>query len=430
MKILKNSKEKNIITLEVEEDFSSVSNAMDKAFKNLSKDVKIPGFRKGKVPRNIFEKYYGKDQILQNASSDVMNDLYPVIITETKIEPIDYPTNVEIVSIEEDKPFVFSLSIPVKPEIKLGKYKGIKIQKVDDSVSDEDIQKEIDTIRDKYAEFVEVTGRESKDEDFVSYDIKAVSGEEEIYQWTKEDSGTKIGTAMISEEFDKEITGIKIGDSKTFKLSFDDDYRMDFAKGKEVEFTVTMKEIREKKLPELDNELAKKVSDFETAEELKSDIKQKMEDFRKKDAQGKMREELMLQIIEKSEADIPEVMINREIDAMLKQFDYSLRNSGLNLEGYVKFSGKTMEDIKADYKDPAEKKVKSDLAIEKISQTEKIEVTNEDILEEAKKAAEQMKTDPQEFAETLSDDYKEYIKSYLSYEKTMQFLLDSAKISK
>lgn len=430
MKILKENKEGNIITLEIEEEFASVTNAMGKAFKELSKDVKVPGFRKGKIPRNMYEKYFGTEQLIQKASTDVMNNLYPVIVMEKELQPIDYPTNVEIITIEENKPFVFSLSIPVKPEIKLGKYKGIKIQKVDDTVSDDDIQKEIDTIRDKYAEFVEVDDRASKDEDFVSYDIKAIADNEEIEAWTKSDSGTKIGTSMINEEFDKEIIGLSINDQKSFKIKFDEDFRMDFAQGKEVEFTVTMKEIREKQLPELTDELVQKSTEFKTVDELKEDISSKMKEFREKDAQGKMREELMAQIIEKSTVEIPEVMVTREVEAMLRQFDQSLRNSGLNLEGYVKFSGKTMDDIKADYKEPAEKKVKADLAIEEITNTEKIEVTDEDVMAEAKKAAEQMKTDPEEFAKTLSDDYKEYIKSYLSYENTMQFLIDNAKISK
>ncbi|HAR63186.1 MAG: trigger factor [Candidatus Margulisiibacteriota bacterium] len=430
MKIVKEKKEKNIITFEIEEDYQKVSEAMNSAFKELVKQSKVPGFRQGKVPRNIFEKHYGTGMLLEKAVSNVVNNIYPVLVEQKKLEPIDYPTDLNIIKAEENQPLVFSLSVIVKPEVKLGKYKGLKIQKVDDELSDSEIKKQIDSILDKYAEYGIVTDEQVKTDSIVNYSIKASVGGELISEWTKESSGTKIGSNMISEEFDENLVGMSINEMKSFTIDFPEDYQFTIAAGKEVDFEVTIKEIKEKKVPELTSEFVKKISDKETVESYKEDLISNLKENKKKEAEEKMRKELLENIVSDSPVDVPDILIQREINNILKRVDMSLRGSGLSLENYVKFTGKSLDSMKAEYRDSALFNVKSDLVLEVIAKTEKIESTEEEINKEIEKIANSYKTDVAIVKKNLSDNELDYIKHYLTYEKTIKFLMDNAKIVK
>jgi len=430
VKIVKEKKEKNIITFEIEEDYQKVSEAMNSAFKELVKQSKVPGFRQGKVPRNIFEKHYGTGMLLEKAVSNVVNNIYPVLVEQKKLEPIDYPTDLNIIKAEENQPLVFSLSVIVKPEVKLGKYKGLKIQKVDDELSDSEIKKQIDSILDKYAEYGIVTDEQVKTDSIVNYSIKASVGGELISEWTKESSGTKIGSNMISEEFDENLVGMSINEMKSFTIDFPEDYQFTIAAGKEVDFEVTIKEIKEKKVPELTSEFVKKISDKETVESYKEDLISNLKENKKKEAEEKMRKELLENIVSDSPVDVPDILIQREINNILKRVDMSLRGSGLSLENYVKFTGKSLDSMKAEYRDSALFNVKSDLVLEVIAKTEKIESTEEEINKEIEKIANSYKTDVAIVKKNLSDNELDYIKHYLTYEKTIKFLMDNAKIVK
>lgn len=430
MKILKESKEKNVFTFEVEEDYTKVENAMDSAFAELVKQTKIPGFRQGKVPRNIFEKHYGKGSILEKAITNVVNDTYPLILIEKKLEPIDYPSGLDILKAEENQPLVFTISIPVKPDVKLGKYKGVKVTKVDDSLPTTEVDTHINSLMDKHAEFQLVTDLPAEQDNFVNYSVKAFENDEPIDDWTKDQSGTKIGSNMIHEDFDDNLIGMKIDETKNFSIDFPIDYQFEIAAGKTVDFELTLKEIRAKKLPELTDDFVKNISEHETVAAYKSDIETKLKNNKTKEADDKMRKELLDTVIEDTELDVPDIMVERELTNIIKRLDMSLRNGGLNLDNYIKFTGKKMEDIKEEYRTNAIFNVKSDIVVEAIAKAEKITPTDTEIEEELIKLAKAYQTDLENVKKSLNNGENDYITHYLTFEKTLKFLMENAKISK
>lgn len=435
MKVLKNKRTNYTVTLEVEEDYSEVLKATDLAYKELAKDVKIAGFRQGKVPRNIFEKHYGTEILIQRAATIVMNDSYRKAIAEEKLDPIDYPRDVEIKTLEADKPFVFTLSVDVKPEIKLGKYKGLKIQKDSTEVTDEEIDRELNQTREYHAEYKNVE-RPAQNEDLVGYAIKAFTLEgAPIDALTKEKTGTRLDTNFMSDDFDKALIGMNVGETKKFKCKVKADYFVKEVADKEIECEVLVNEIKERSLPELTDEFIKKVSAKQTLAEMREEIKKNLTEQKQKLADSQAREKLIEELLKENEFEVPQAMVADKQNMLLRNLEMDLRNKGLDFNKYLQILNKDLDALRAEYKPVAEKRARLDLLIEKIAEKEEIKVTDEDIEAEILKILNSNRKEPlqgeelEKYKKSVPDSMRQQIKNYLVEEKCLEFLLNNAKIS-
>ncbi len=431
MKVNKLNRKGYTVTLEIEEEYNKITEHWEEAFKEVSKDVKLPGFRPGKVPRAIFEKQFGKDYILEVAANKAMNGAYQAAIKEKELEPVDFPRNVEVKSLKENEPLVFTLEIDVVPEVKLGKYKGLKVEKKEAVVGDAEVQKQLEEMQENYAEYVLAEGRGIQDGDIVGYDVKAFVGDEPINKLTRTNSGTKVGSKALTEAFDKALLGMKPQEIKEFEVTFPADHADKDLAGKNVKFNILINEVREKKLPEVNDELVKKVSPFQTLAELKADMKEKMQKQAAEQAENEFKDALIREMIKECEVELPKAVVEREIDRMINNLEYSLAQSRMNLDKYMQILGKDMKGLREEFKPRAEERAKSDLILDAIAKKEKIEATAEDIDKELTEIAKGVKDQPVEESKAkVSEQTKEYVKSYLKDRKTLDFLIEHAKIAK
>lgn len=427
MKVLKNKRDGFTVTLSIEEDYAEIEKAMEPAFKELVKDLKYPGFRPGKIPRQVFETKFGTEVILERASTIVMNEAYRKTIEQEKLDPVDFPKDIKIEKLEKGKPFEFSLRVDVVPEVKVKKYKGLKAEKPETEVKDSEISEQLERLRENYAEYKDVE-REVKTDDLVSYSIKAFCEDKLLDFWTKDNSGTKVGLKNISEEFDKELVGMKKNEPKSFTLKFKEDYFVKEAAGKTVKFEVLISSIREKLLPELNDEFAKKIAGKDKLEELKQEIKDHLQKTKTEESQNKFKDNLLKDLLKNNEFDVPQAMIDSETENMLNNFRNQLAQSKLKLEDYAALTGKTAEALKDEYKAIAGDRVKTRLLLQAVAKEENIKPTEEEIDKELEKIAGDMKKPLAEVKEKLSPVVREHISSYLIDEKTLDFLMNNAKI--
>lgn len=432
MKVLKNKKTNYTVTLEIEADYADVEKATEPAFQELVKDAKVPGFRQGKVPRNIFEKHYGKEMLINRASVLVMNDCYKQAIESEKLQPVDYPQNVDVQTLEEGKPFIFTLSVDVKPEIKLKKYKGLKVPKESDKVAEADIQKELEHIREYYADYA-VVDREVRKDDLAGYAQKAFDGEAPVEELTKEQTGSRVGANFISEEFDNALLGMKLKETKKFTAKIKDDYFSKDLAGKTLTFEVLMTEIKERKLPELNDELAKKASGKETLADLRKDIQEHLEKTKKEQVENEFKTKLVDELIKENEFDIPPVLVEEKLDGMLRELEGDLQQKKLDFERYLQIIGKNKDQVRDEYKPMAEKRARLELLLGEIAEKEEIKPTDLEISAELEKLIKgSRKEEPtadelEKLKKNIPDYTRKYIESYLIREKSMNFLIENAK---
>lgn len=433
MKVLKNKRNEFTVSLELEADYAEIEKATEPAFKELVKDAKVPGFRPGKVTRPIFEQYYGKEMLIQRASTIVMNETYRQAIEAEKISPVDFPQNVEVKTFEPGKPFVFTLTVEVKPEVKLHKYKGIKVTKDDATVSEEDVNKEIERMREYSAEY-KVADRAVKNDDLVAYAIKAFDGETPVEEWTKERSGTRVGANFISEDFDKALLGMKLNETKSFTAKIKADYFVKSVAGKDIKFEVLITEIKERALPEVNDEFAKKVYGKDTVAEMKAELKANLEKHKSEEVENKFRNDLVEELVKENDLKIPQALTNEKLEQMLRGLEGDLRQRKMEINKYLEIMGKTMEQLRAEYLPVAEKRAKLELILEAIAEKEEIKPTEEEYLAEIKKIfkgnkeEEPKQEDMDKLKASLPESTKKYIEKYLTDEKVNQFIIDNAKI--
>jgi len=430
MKINKFNKVGNIAEIEIQEDYESIERAINKIYPEISREAKIKGFRQGKVPRPVFERYYGKELLIERASTEVINDCYLKVVKEKSLEVVDYPKDVNISQLEEGKPVIFTLKVEVKPEVKLGKYKGLKAEKQKKCINEEEYNKNIKEMQERFAEYIEISNRPVKEEDIIRYDLKAEIEGRNYENWTRNDGGTRVGLGFISSDFDNRLIGMKMFEEKNFELEFPEDYKEKDIAGKKVEFYVKVKEIREKKLPELNDDLAKKLSQgkYDTWNDLDSNLRKNMEEESKLNAENKLKDDIVNLAAEDAQIDVSDTLINREVEAMVKRFEDVLKQSNLDIDNYLNLLQKDRNMLKEEYRIDAIKKIKGMLVLEEIRKKENIEVTDEDVENEIKKMAEEAKKEFEEYKKNINNDFKNYIKEYLKDNKTIDFLISNAKI--
>jgi len=416
--------EKNTATLEIEVSEEQFEKGIQKAYKKNVGRFNIPGFRKGKAPRVIIERYYGEGVFYEDAINEVCPEAYQAAVDQHKLHPVDRP-EIDIVQLEKGKPFIFKAIVTVKPEVVLGDYKGIRVEKKKYPVTDEDVDKELENMRNANARMVAVEGRPAKKDDMVIIDYKGFVGEEQFEGGTAENQPLVLGSGHFIEGFEDQLIGAKAGDSIEVKVTFPEDYHAEHLAGKEAVFKVDVKEIKEKELPDLDDEFAKDVSEFETLEDLKKDIRKKLEERAAHRAKHETEDEVIKKVTELSEIDIPEVMIEKQIDSMVRDFEMQLMYQGLKLEGYLDYYNKSMEEFRDGLRDEATERVRTQLTLEKVSQVEGVTASEEELDKELEEMAKRYKMeDIEKFKKSMGEDELNYIRESIIIRKTVDLLVD------
>jgi len=426
MKVLKNKRKGNTVSLEIETSTDIINDAFEQAFKKLVKQSKVPGFRKGKAPRTTFEKHYGKSVIVQEGLPNAVNQAYFKAVQELELDVVDYPKNVDIGEYKENEPLVFTCEVDVRPTVKVGKYKGLKVTQDPATVDAEKVNEQIKQLQENAAAYNEVD-RPSQDEDIVRLNIKATLDGNVFDQWTRENMGVKIGLKNFGEDFDKEIIGLSKDEEKSFTVNYADDFSESQVAGKEVSFEIKLIETREKALPELNDEFAKKVSKFETYDEFKKDLEDNLSKDIKEKSESKLKSDLIDLVIEDSKMDVPEGMINHEIENDLRYYEQTLSRSGGTLATYLQMMGQSEEEFKVQLREGALKRIQSELVIEEISKKETIEASDDDLKDEVRKMLPNLK-DEKEIEEHLEKINNDGLKKMIIQRKTVDFIVSNAKI--
>jgi len=419
---LENSK----VKLEIEVDAQQFDEAMQKAYIKNRKHINIPGFRKGRAPRQIIERYYGEGIFYEDAINEACPKAYEEAVRESGIEPVDQPT-IDIVQIGGGKSLIFTAEVTVKPEVELGQYKGIEINKVEYNVTDQDIDDQLQMIREQNARWVSVQDRPAKEGDLLTIDYKGYVDGEAFEGGTAENQTLEIGSQRFIPGFEEQLVGMNVGDEKEIQVTFPEEYHAENLKGKEATFEIKVHEIKEKELPELDDEFVKDISEFDTLEEYKANLRKTMEENAKQREKVEMENQLLEKVVENAKVDIPEVMVENEIDAMVRDMDFRMRYQGLDLQSYLDMINTSMEDFRAQFKNDAYNRVKLQLTLEQVIKEEKIEASDEDLEREYAKIAEQYKLD----VDRVKNDYQgqeESLKRSLAVQKAVDFLMENAVI--
>ncbi|MFC7393725.1 trigger factor [Scopulibacillus cellulosilyticus] len=416
-------------TLTFEVDADSFNQSLDEAFKKVVKKINVPGFRKGKVPRMIFEQRFGVESLYQDALDIMLPEAYSKAIDETGIEPVDRP-EVDVEKIEKGSPVVLTATVTVKPEVKLGEYKGLEVEDQDTEVTEEDVDNQIKQLQERFAELVVKEEGEVEEGNTVVIDFEGFVDGEPFEGGKAENYTLEVGSNTFIPGFEEQLVGLTVGGEKDVNVTFPEDYHAEELKGKEATFKVKLHEIKEKHLPELDDEFAKDVNDeVETLDELKETIKKQLKESKEKNAENATRDTVVEKASENAEIDIPEVMVENELDRMVNEFEQSIQSQGLTLDMYYQFSGTDQESLKEQMKDDARKRVRANLTLEAIVKAENIEVSDEEIEKELEKMAENYKLSADQVKQMLAmQGGNDLVKSDLQLRKAVDFLVENSKV--
>ncbi|HEX3027993.1 MAG TPA: trigger factor [Clostridia bacterium] len=419
--------EKNVVQLEIEVDAAKFEQGMQKSFSKNAGRFAIPGFRKGKAPRKMVERYYGEQVLYEDAINFVCPEVYDEAVESNNLHPVERP-EIDIKQIGEGKELIFTAKVTVKPEVELGEYKGVEVSKIEVNVTDEDVEKELQTVVDKNARLVTVEDREVQSGDTTIIDFEGFIDGVPFEGGKASDSELVIGSGQFIPGFEDQLIGSKTGDDVDVNVSFPEEYQKEELAGKPALFKVKIKEIKVKEMPAIDDEFAKDVSEFDTLEEYKQDLKNKLIHNAEHKAEHETEDNVIDKAVENATVDIPKVMVEKHIDNLIYDFDMRLRYQGLDLNKYMGIMGMDADAFRGQFASRAEKEVKTQLVLEKISSTESIDAAEDEINEEIKRLAENYKQTEEEFKKHLKNDDIEYIKSNLIAKKTINFLTENAKI--
>ncbi len=419
-----NKVDTNVWELEVSVDGDTFKDAVTKAYLKQRKNITIPGFRKGKAPRAFIEKYYGEGVFYEDALEAIYPDAVASAIEEAKLEPVDTPYDLEIPEMGNDG-VTMKFKVTVKPEVELGEYKGLNATKKSTKVTADEVKAELARMQEQNSTVSDVDDRAVKKNDIVVIDFEGFvdgkafeGGKAEKYELT-------IGSNQFIPGFEDQIIGHKIGDEFDVNVKFPEDYQADLA-SKDAVFKIKLHGIKVKDVPALDDEFAKDVSEFDTLDELKKDIKKQLEKRKNDDAENELHNTLLEEVAKGIKAEIPEAMIEKTIDDDVNEYSYRLQSQGLKLETYLKYTGMDMKGFREGFKERAETQVRLNLALEKIIEKEKIEVTEEDIEAEYKKYADAYNMDIDTIKKAVS---AESLKPELASRKAIDLIVDSAVVT-
>ena len=421
------TEKKNEVKLSFEIEAEKFDEAMKKVYTKTAKYFTIPGFRKGKAPMAIVERHYGSSIFYEDTFNELVPDIYDQAIKDNKIEAVSQP-QLDITQMEKGKDLKFTAIVQIKPEVKLGKYKGIELKKIEYTVSDKDVEHELGHMAEHNSRLVTVDNRPVKKGDITTIDFEGSIDEVPFDGGKAENHELEIGSNQFIPGFEDQIIGMKDGEEKDINVTFPEDYFSKDLAGKEATFKVKLHGIKVKELPKIDDEFAKDVSEFDTLADLKADIKSKLEKENEEKAKYESEEAAMEAVCKEVEIDIPSGMIETEIDNMIKDIENKLSYQGLTLDQYLKLTNKTMDGLRKEFNEQAEKAVKSRLVLEAIIKEEDIKPEEKEVEDKLKEMAKNYNQKEDELLK--NENVKNYVTENMKYEKAIAFILDNAKMKK
>ena len=395
--------EKNMVKLVIEASAEEFEAGLNAAYNKNKNKISVPGFRKGKAPRKMIEQLYGSQIFFEDAANEIIPDAYADAAKESGLDIVSQP-KVSIEQLEAGKPFIFAAEVAVRPEVELGEYKGVEVTKADAEVTDADVEEELKKVQDQNSRTVSVEDRAVKDGDMTVIDFEGFIDGEAFEGGKGENYPLTIGSHSFIDTFEEQMIGMNIGEEKELNVTFPEDYHAENLKGKPATFKVTVKEIKEKQLPELDDDFAQDVSDFDTLAEYKEDVKKNLEEKK----------------------DIPQAMIDTQVNRMLEDFAMRLQQQGLSVEQYFQYTGMTADKIMEEMKPEAVKRIKNSLVLEAVAKAENIEVSEEEFEAELQKMADMYKMEIEKIKEFMQDAEAKQMKDDIAIQKAVELIVSSA----
>lgn len=422
------NKDKNLVTLEFTVSQDEFEKAVNKAYLKVKNNINIQGFRKGKAPRHIIERYYGKSIFYDDALDFAVQDAYPVAVNELELNVVDSP-KIDIEKFEEGEDLILKAEVEVMPEVELPEYKGVEVVKTEIKVSDEDVERELKAVQEKNARIVEVEDRPVQKGDFLTIDYAGFVGEEQFEGGTAENQSLEIGSNTFIPGFEDQLIGKNKGEEVQVNVTFPEEYQAEDLQGKDAVFNVKIHEIKAKELPELDDEFAKDVSEFDTLEELKADTRKVMEQRAADQVKIANDNNVVTKVVNDTTIDIPEALIQREIDYLANTYEQQFRQQGFTGPEYDDLINNFVQQYKEGARDQAEFNVKAELVLDAIIKNEEVKITDEELEEEVNKIVESYNVEEDRlegFKATLMESSKSYIEETLQKRKVIDMLVENA----
>ncbi|MGG7212768.1 trigger factor [Clostridium nigeriense] len=419
--------EKNLVKFEITVEAAKFQDAIKRAYDKNVKNFNVPGFRKGKVPMAIVKKYYGVGVLMEDAINFAIEGSYSKALEENNITPVDYP-QIDIVTAEEGKDFVYTAEVTVYPEVELGEYKGLKVEKPSYEVTEEDVEAKLKEMQEKNARIETKEDGEVATGDTAVIDFKGFIDDVAFEGGEGKDYSLEIGSGTFIDNFEDQLVGSKAGDKVEVNVTFPENYGREELNNKKAKFEVLVKEIKVKELPEIDDEFAKETSEFDTLADLKADIIKKMEEANADRAEKEYEDAIIKAVVENAKVEVPAVMIEKEIDTMVKNLEQRLQYQGLNLEQYFQFTGTDEAKMREYMKENAEVKVKTDLVLEAVEKAENIDVTEEELKEKATEVAKMYSAgEDEKMVDLLLNSQKAALTVDVKVSKTIKLLVENNK---
>ena len=417
--------EHNMAKLTIEVSAEELEKALQGAYNKQKKNISIPGFRKGKVPRQMIEKMYGPEVFYDDAANQLIPEAYGKVYDEEDLEIVSQP-KIDIVQIEKGKPFIFTAEVALKPEVTLGEYKGLKVEKISNRVTQKEIEAKLVEEQEKNARTVSVTDRPVQDKDEVVLDFEGFVDGVAFEGGKGENYPLTIGSGAFIPGFEEQLIGANLEEEKEVNVKFPEEYHAKDLAGKEAVFKCTVHEIKVKELPELDDEFASEVSEFETLDAYKADIKAKIKEQKIAEGKRKQEDKAVEEAVANAQMDIPDAMVDTEVRQMANDFAQRLQQQGLTLDQYFQFTGMTAEKMTDELKPQALKRIQTRLVLEAIVKAENIEISDEKIDEEIQKMADAYKMEADKLKEFMGEKEKEQMKLDMAVQEAVKFLVDNA----
>ena len=421
------SKENNRAKFTMDFTAEEFEAAVVKAYQDSKDKFNIDGFRKGKAPRSIIEKHFGEGVFFEDAINNLFQTAYPEALNELDLEVIDSP-QADFSEIGKGKPLTVTIDVAVYPVVEVKDYKGIEVEQVDPEVTEEDVDRDIEAMRKRNSRMV-VADRPVENGDTVILDYAGFVGDEQFQGGTAENQELKIGSGMFIPGFEEQLIGVKAGESKDVVVTFPEEYQAKELAGKEATFKCTVHEVKFEELPELDDEFAKDVSEFDTLAELRDDARARILESVKLQCENEAKDKVIAQVYENNKIEAPATMVADEMDRMIQELEQQMRYQGLNIEQYLQFTGSTLDDFRNEIKPEAEKRVATRIVLRSIGDVENVEVTDEDLDKELQRMSEAYNTDPENIKKMLGEENLAFFRKDIALTKVMDMLCNEAKIT-
>lgn len=420
--------EHNMVKMTIEVEAAEFDAATKKAYNKKKGSFNLPGFRKGKVPMNVIEKTYGAGVFYEDAANDIMPKAYADALDETGIDVVSRP-EIDVTKIGKGESFIFTATVAIKPEVTLGQYKGLEVQKESVEVTDEEVEAELKKAQEQNAREITVEDRPVKEGDVITLDYAGTIDGVPFDGGTATSQKLEIGSHSFIDTFEDQLVGLNIGDEKDVEVTFPEEYHAPDLAGKPASFHVKVLGITEKQLPEIDDDFAQDTTEFDSLEEYKADVRAKLEQSKEERAKSEMENVLVEKAVEGAAMDIPDAMIDSQVEQMIDEFKQRVTYQGISFEQYLQFTGQNPEAFQESMRPEAVKRIQSSLVLEAIVAAENIEATDEDLNKEMEKMASMYQMDVEQIASFIQDEQKENMKKDIAIQKAVEFLAAEAKVT-